>query len=441
MSNPVASQASPISPFNPRPYFRRQGHWQGEYSGFLVFLFNLMAAYTAMPIIDIPLVGLSLSAPLFTLVALQALLRPPEPWLKRFQGWIILAGFIWLGVFVSVVGNGLRSGGEKIDSEGWLNVIRFAYWLLVFVVTAHFASRGHVLPGVCAVLGWAAFGLALARLFEAAAWDKIGAWTNTRFLTQNDYGFLFSIFFPFLLAPVVRARGGARLFMIARLIVAGAAVIINGSRGSWVGVAVGIFVFALLFVLANPRKMGWSALILALSAGLLLAVQFAPDQVVATFDQRLATFQKLEEEKSYLIRELMVQKGLKLFQESPLIGVGASRFRKESTPLEIPYLLSYAEQEYFDKKSAHNSYVALLAETGLAGSAPFAVLILILALRGLKASLALARRGRAWAPGVYAAFAGMSIHMWGISTLTNTANWLLYGLMAAMIAIASRPRE
>jgi O-antigen ligase len=213
---------------------------------------------------------------------------------------------------------------------------------------------------------------------------------------------------------------------------------VDGSRGTWIGVTVGIFAFTLLFILAKPQKIGWSLAIIGLSTLLLLSVQYAPQQIAAAFSERLATFQKLEEDKSFAIRQLMVQKGLKLFTESPLIGVGASRFTKESVPLDIPDVLSYARQYHFDSKTSHNSYIVFLAETGIVGSLPFAILLIILAWRGLKANLKLGRNNHVWAISIYAGFMGMSVHMWGIASITNTANWFLYGLVAAMIVAARR---
>ncbi len=409
------------------------------YSQFMIFLFLLMGAYLVLPLVDMPLMGLSLSAPIFALIAMQALFRPPAPWLKRFQGWILLAGLIFLGIFFSTTLNGLLSGGVKIYSEGWKLLIQYAYWLVVFVVTAYFVSRGDMLERVSGVLGWAVFALGLVRLFEAVAWGKVGAYTNPQMLSQNDYGFLFSTFFPFLVAPILTTRGPKRALMIPRMLLVGAAVLINGSRGSWVSVTAGILVFSLLYALEKPRKVGWSVLIIALSFLLFVAIQLAPTQISAAFGQRLSTFQTLEEDKSYAIRQLMDQKGLRLFERSPLIGVGASRFTKESVVLDIPQVLSYSGQADFNRRSAHNSYILFLAETGLAGSIPFAILLLILGTGGFKSTLTLVRQQRVCALSVFAGFIGMSIHMWGIASIANTANWFMYGLVAAVIMIANQP--
>ena len=416
---------------------KNEGGAQKEYPPFLVFLFLVMAAYLVLPLIDVPFLGLSLSAPIFALIALQALFAPPRPWLHEYRGWILLALLIWLGVFISAVGNGLLSGGINIDRDGVLTVIRYAYWLLVFVMTAYFASQENIAERVAGVLGWAVFGLALFRLFEALAWGKIGAWTGTRFLSQNNYGFLFSTFFPYLLAPMISTRGLRRWGMVLRMLAVGAAVIINGSRGSWIGVAAGVLLFALIQTLSNPRQIGVSLLVVLISALSLAVLNFAPYQVTAAFNERFATLQQLDEDKSYAIRLLMNQKGLRLFEESPLIGVGPSRFTKSSTELDIPVLLQYASQYHFDSKSAHNSYIAFLAETGLVGSVPFVCLLITLAIKGLKSSIQLARQQQFWASGVYVSFLAMSIHMWAINSLTNTANWFVYGLVAALIHLAS----
>jgi O-antigen ligase len=132
----------------------------------------------------------------------------------------------------------------------------------------------------------------------------------------------------------------------------------------------------------------------------------------------------------------MIQKGLRLFQSSPWIGVGVSRWTKEYIPLEIPRVLQYAGQDHFDRKSSHNSYISFLAENGLLGAAPLALLLLILVVRGYGAASYLARKGQVWAIGVYAGFIGMSIHLWALSGLTGTVTWFIYGLVAALIVLA-----
>jgi len=142
-----------------------------------------------------------------------------------------------------------------------------------------------------------------------------------------------------------------------------------------------------------------------------------------------------------VFRQMMVQKGIKLFKESPLIGVGASRFRKESTELELSGVFRLYSQSKFDRKSAHNSYIGFLAETGLVGSIPLAILILMLGFQGVKAGIRQARREELWALSVITSFIGMSIHMWTISALAGTVTWFAYGLVAALILFDRRVQK
>jgi O-antigen ligase len=403
------------------------------YSSFMVFLFMLMATYLALPLVDLPLLGFSLSAPIFALIAMQVLFRPPEPWFKQYKSWILLAGLIWLAVFISAVGNGLLSGGVAINSEGVLTVIRYAYWLLVFVVTTYFASQGEIIRKITKLLGWSILTLVILRWGEVLVFRNIGAWTGTHLLSENDYGFLFSTLSPFLLIFLLQERG-IMLFLaiVANIFLWGAAAI-NGSRGSWVSIAVGLAIGLMLLVSTNPKKFLSLLIGVLLTAGSLVIWLFGSHQLSTAIMDRFDTMQNLETDKSYMIRQLMNQKALLLFEESPLIGVGAARFRLSSVPLEIPAVLSYAPQEHFDRKSAHNSYLSFLAENGLLGFVLYVLFLIRLALRGFKVQDHFTRQGEYWALAVFLSFIQMSIHMWVISSLTNTLNWFIYGLVGAMI--------
>lgn len=409
----------------------------GRKTGFpklLVFLFLVFALYMVLPLIDVPLLGLSLSAPIFFFIAVNSVFKPPKPWPQALQKWIIIAVFIWIGIFISTMMNGLISEGVKIDNEGLKLLIQNAYWLLTFIVVAYFASQQEILKRTSEILGWAVFVLAMVRLFEAIVWGIIGSEVaSTRFLTPNAYGFIFSTFFPYLLVPMFNKKEKRRLIMILRILIAGVAVAINGSRSSWISVAVGILFFSFLLIITKPRKTGLVIITIAFSALVVFGLQLAPSNVTSAVSQRFGTFENLEQDKSFVFRQMMVQKGLKLFKESPVIGVGASRFRKESVQLELTGVFSLYSQSKFDHKSSHNSYIGFLAETGMVGSIPLLILLLSLGIQGLQASLQQVRQEQIWAIGVITSFLGMSIHMWTISALAGTSTWFVYGLVAALI--------
>jgi O-antigen ligase len=391
----------------------------------------------ALPLIDIPFVGLSLSAPIFFFIAFYAVFKSPAGWFRTHRLWITLAILIYMGTFFSAILNGLLSGGVNINSEGYKSIIRVAYWLLLFVVTIYFACQQKVITRVAFILGNMALVLGLLRWLEILIFGSFGAWSGTRWMTQNTYGLLFSTFSPFLLVFIVNYKKKKRLFSAIALLLLWGAIAINGSRGSWVATTVGLVIFLFFILIVHYRKfisllMGLFLLV-GLAALLLAVIPQFSDAVISRF----GTFSRLDQDKSFAIRQLMNQKAIRLFEESPIIGIGPARFRLTSTPLEIPTVLSYAPQSHFDAKSAHNSYLAYVAETGLIGGIPLAILLLVLLIRGFHSTKQLLRKNQYWALAIYLSFIQMSIHLWVINSLTNSATWFIYGLTGSMIMIGN----
>ncbi len=399
----------------------------------IYFLFYFFAVYLVIPVIDVPLLGLSLSAPIFFFIAMATILRPSRPWFKQYSNWILLAVLIWFGIFLSTTANGLLSLGVNINNDGFVYLIRYMYWILVFVITAYFANQGSVPEKITAILAWGILLLAIMRWVEVILYGNVGAWTGTYLMTQNTYGFQFSTFSPFVLISVFQVKGRKRLFWVMALLVIWGAAAINGSRGSWVAMGLGLVVSFLIFFFSRPRKFigGVLALLFVASAGV-IAWTYMPKAADA-IQERLDSFQSLEEDKSYIIRQVMIQKGLKLFGKSPIIGVGANRFSLTWADLTIPDLLSSRSIEELKSKSAHNSYIQFLAEFGLLGSIPLALLLIILTLRGFKTSLSSTKANSLVPLAIFISFIQMSIHMWAFTALTGTVTWFIYGLVTAII--------
>ncbi|GAP18818.1 O-antigen ligase family protein [Levilinea saccharolytica] len=397
-------------------------------------LFALFSIYLVLPLVDVPVFGFSLSAVLFALIFLLSI-RSKRYSFSKYQGWLLLAVWIAFGVLLSFFLNGFLSGGT--DIEGASIAVHYLYWLFLFVVVLYLLSEGVVsIQKVVEILGMSVFILALLRVFELAFLGKIGAWTGTRFFPQNTYGFLFSMFVPTNYYLILEKRGREKWFAVIRLLVILLAVLVNGSRGSWIALGISLAAFLILAVISmrSVKPLGTFLLVLlVISVGYLSFRNLMPYNVVAAFDSRFGTFDTLDTDKSYGIRLLQTQKGLRLFSESPLVGVGPGRFRWEFVELDLPDYLSYGSQEHFNRLSAHNSYIGFLAEGGLIASIPFAMLVISLAVSGGIGCIRLLRAGEYWALGVYLCFISMSVHMWSISSLTNTANWFIYALNVAMI--------
>lgn len=398
-------------------------------------LFYIVSVCLTLPLIDVPLLGLSLSAPLFFFVAMEAILRPPLPWSNIYRPYITLALLIWAGVFLSAMVNGLLSGGTNINSEGVSTLIHYAYWLLFFIVVIYIVSIGNLLSKLVKISGWSILLLAILRWGEVMLYGNIGAWTRTHLLLQNDYGFQFSIFSPFLLGLALSERGWKKnVAMTGNILLWGAAAI-NGSRGSWIAIGISTLLFLIILIAARRRSFLGLTVSLILIGSVSFLVYSSSPQISQAVESRLNTFQNLDEEKSYMIRTLMNQKSLRLFEQSPVFGIGTGRFRVTSIELDLPQVLKYGSQEHFNVKSSHNAYLGFLAENGLVGAIPLALLLIVLATHGFKAAIYLLRQNQYWGVTIFCGFVGMSAHLWVISALTNTVTWFIYGMVAAIIIL------
>jgi O-antigen ligase len=370
-----------------------------------------------------------------------AFLKTRDPWLRRYRGWIAMAAAIWIGVIISFLANGPWLQSREFQAAEVVCVIKYLYWLLVFLVTLYLASDSFVQQRLACILGMGVIVLACLRGFEGLALGKVGAWTQTIFTSQNSYGVLFSAFAPFLFPAFLGGCLLRRAFAALGLALVLWASAINGSRGSWVCIAVGLAVFCVLAFVSRPTRSLRVIPSVGFGAFAFVAVLMVSDGAREAVLSRFSTFNDLDADKSYMTRQVMNQRSLKLFQISPSFGVGPARYKEVYVPLEIPAVLAGHSDADFMKRSAHNSYLSFLAECGVVGSIPLAVLFIILLARGAFAAATLNRRGEYWALAVYASFVSMSIHFWILSGLTNTATWFLYGLVAATLRLASQSRK
>jgi O-antigen ligase len=382
-------------------------------------LFVAFGALLALSPAKLPLLAISATSPLFAWIVLEAAtgerLRPPPRWLA-------LAALFWFGLFCSLAGNVVLGDLGAISSAEVVLLARYAFWMAVFVVTAAVVARASWTPELTGWLAITALALVFMRTADAAAGG--GAW-----LHQNEYGLRFSAFAPFLLAACLsRPSLGA----VSALAVTAAAVLGNGSRSCWIALGAASAVLVLLRLLAGRSARG-PLLALTLAPALLAALVFlGPARWSAAVRDRWESLAHLPGDKPFQVRLAMIEKGAHLFAQRPLFGAGLGRFDLERVELAAARA-PWTNDEELNQRSSHNSYIGLLAETGLAGSLAFGTLLGALLLGGARAAYRLTRRGEEWAGGAWAAAAAVSIHLWALAGLNGTLPWFIFGLTAGMI--------
>ena len=158
------------------------------------FLFTLFSIYLVIPLVDIPIFGFSLSL-LFFVLGFLFIIRTYKFDFHEYRWWVFLAVWIAIAIITSAIGNGFLSGGTNINLRGVNITIHYIYWMVVFIINLYvFSERIISIEKILSYCAKAIYLVAILRLFEAVALGKVGAWTNTRFFSQNTYGFLFSMF-------------------------------------------------------------------------------------------------------------------------------------------------------------------------------------------------------------------------------------------------------
>ena len=137
-----------------------------DYPRYIYLLFHIFSIYLVLPIIDLPFLGLSISAPILFIIAVPLFLNPGSPWFKKYQLSIFLGLSIYTGIFLSTIINGITSFGVDIDQQGIEFLLRYLYWIIAFIITVYFTSQEGMLKKTASILGICIFILALFRWGE-----------------------------------------------------------------------------------------------------------------------------------------------------------------------------------------------------------------------------------------------------------------------------------
>lgn len=215
-----------------------------------------------------------------------------------------------------------------------------------------------------------------------------------------------------------------RLFLLAGAGMMTCGVIMTWSRGGLLAL-----VWALvLFVLRQKRKLVWLVIVGVILLAVLVTM---PSSLRARMSVMLSGEQKAD--TSLMRRTTYQVYGLKLFCQHPLLGIGFGRFSE-----------AYAHSEYrflqgAGKQVAHNTYLEILAGTGLIGFVPFMALLSTSLFTAWK--LAGAEEPRPyWAhvsAGLFAGLGGYLLSSLFLSQQYEKTLWLLIAMIVIMRRLAS----
>jgi len=243
-----------------------------------------------------------------------------------------------------------------------------AYGMIAFVVTQSLRRSAQFDWVVKVITGYGALVAALAVLQGIAPNGKIlwiwssaqGGWIYGSYVNHNHYAGLMELLAPFpIVLSVSRFSDGHRRTIIAGIaaLMAGS-IFLSGSRGGMLAFCVQMIVLAVLVL--RSREGNWKNALM-LGGVLLLVIGFLVWLGGNDLTHRLVSIHsEARSEITGGTRMAIDRDGLRMFIKRPFVGWGLGTF-----PVVYPQFRSFYTTFFVNE--AHNDYLQLLVETGLAG--------------------------------------------------------------------------
>ncbi len=330
-----------------------------------------------------------------------------------------------------------RSPGFLADAQIWL---QYVYWmsLALFIKTHGYRFDWKLM---LATIFWAVNLLIISFYFFHVKFSFSFVFFSLS-IPRNAYVFQLLCLVPLCLF-YVKYRYNIIIFLFF-LVFYPLMILLSEGRAGSIIIIIEIFLVVYLFS-GRLQKVLRFLLLPIIFVGVFFYTNYVPtdDSIesvsgfVDNYNPRLASLIKgkgegdLKFDKSWLIRELMIEKSRYLVQQSPIFGVGLHHFKNFDYDFNISFAsgsqynrLKYMNNDFYNTRSAHNSYFQLLAETGYVG---LSIILLIIFVQVITFLFKLFKK-----PNISLVLCcgllGISIHYYVISSITGAVGWFVLGI-------------
>jgi O-antigen ligase len=270
--------------------------------------------------------------------------------------------------------------GSYERQQGWLTL--GAYVALFLFTAANLRTRAQAQRLWSAVV-WGSAPIVVYGLLQALGIDPLDWHTDaaspvlSTIGRANFLGSYLALVIPLTAGRLLstRRRWPIVLLLIAQLI----CLALTQARGAWIGVGVGMLIFAVAWAMTTHNKrltaIALTVVGLAISLVILLNVSNGPLDVLARIPglDRLAVLSHTDE-GSAAARLTIWQATLPLATDRPVLGYGPETMRVTFTRVFPPQLVYY-QGRHVTVDRAHNLWLDLWMSAGLAGSIAFLALL------------------------------------------------------------------
>jgi len=341
--------------------------------------------------------------------------------------------------FAGLVALQLVTGLTSYRYVTWTSALLFSsIAILCFLLTQSLRRAEEIarLGVVASVYGFAMAFFAVIQDLSANGriyWLRLprsGGWIYGPYVNHNHYAGLMEMLFPIPLTMCLsrRVERGPRMALAGAAAFMASTIVLCGSRGGVIALAVQL-ALASAYV-ALPRKSPRVAMMLG--AGLAIAGLWILLVGGTTVTDRLSTFHtEAHTELSTGLRLTVAKDCARMFADRPLLGFGLGTFPTAYPPYQSFYTNIFVNE-------AHDDYMQLLVEMGLAGFGVmvwFLVLLARAAWRKLKSGKLGVNGGLALAGSL--GCVGILVHSLFDFNLQVASNAAWFYALAAMVAAPS----
>lgn len=335
--------------------------------------------------------------------------------LSYFKFYFIPRGLsLLLLAFVIIAFSSLLLSEGSLESQHFRRVIQLLYWFLlsIFIFNSYeFLDKNQLSKVV--------FIAILVYLF-----------INLRYklILRNEVAFTVIIMGPLGLSflPKYIYRLCYSLFLLLLMLV----------LGSRTGAIICLGQMILFLILFTPRLNRRSKFLTIVFVLLIVGTNLAPVRkglgyLVMPVNERIGLFlvnpeMVFKNDISWLQRRAQIQKGLQIFKEHPIMGIGIFNFQNYEVDIDLSQISGNKQRiRNIDFRSSHNVYVSLLSETGILG---FTLIVVMFFLILHHLFVNLDNLGSSFEAAIFISFVGMLVYFYFISSFFGTSSWLLYGL-------------
>lgn len=406
---------------------------------------NLFAFLVAFPSIEI--FGNSLYFYIFLWILFLTRRTTGRAILKSNFASVLLIAWIF-GLVSTVLHPKLSTVSTLAQNMGmFLMLFRYAYW---FAIGAYFYSWLRAI-NLYKLSKYVTLGY-LVQVFGFYVLNfklDLAVITIDTSLTRNAFVFS-SILFSGMVFYYFTQRYSKKLYWLISISIFFNLLLTNGRAGA----VIAILIILLNYAIIDKTFLRFSKIgILILLLGSLFSRNmeqtiYSYGEIVApyveNYSPRFASLLVGEDEgdldfdKSWLIRELMIDKTIEIIGRHPFLGVGLGNFRSYDADLLTLETAKYQRlrsrsAEYFNTRSAHNSYANHLAETGLIGFVLLLLLLMPVIFWFLNHYGLEFRRIDGYEIFIVVGLIGGLVHGYAISAFTGANLWLALGISRAII--------